>query len=147
MEHPRIWITCWCGEGFDYNEDPDYWLLEMGILHGLFRGNAGPRQCLASSNGLWPNQSARLGRRAATNLETLGRIRKYYDSQNNGCWDPTCPVKTGRKDVLATAYMRPRKTLVTIASWAAQPTKCKLEIDWKSLHLDPAEATAFGRRR
>ena len=38
-----------------------------------------------------------------------------------GYWDQACPVRTGRKDVLATAYVKPGKTLVALASWAAEP--------------------------
>ena len=57
-----------------------------------------------------------------------------------GYWDPACPVHTDRKDVLATAYVKPGKTLISVASWAPQPVKCRLAIDWKALGLDPAKA-------
>ena len=63
-----------------------------------------------------------------------------------GYWDPSCPVKTGRRDILATAYVREGKTLVAVASWAAKRESVKLQIDWKALGLDPAKATCTAPR-
>ena len=57
-----------------------------------------------------------------------------------GYWEKTCPVRTGRNDVLATAYVREGKTLVALASWAKEPVDCRLSIDWQALGLDPARA-------
>jgi len=37
-----------------------------------------------------------------------------------GYWDPECPVKTHRDDILATAYVGEGKTLVAVGSWAAK---------------------------
>ena len=50
-------------------------------------------------------------------------------------------MRTDSPDVLATAYVRPGKTLVAVASWAKGPVPCRLKIDWKALGLDPAKAT------
>ena len=49
-------------------------------------------------------------------------------------------MRTGSPDVLATAYVRPGKTLVAVASWAKAPVECRLKIDWAALRLDPAKA-------
>jgi hypothetical protein len=56
-----------------------------------------------------------------------------------GYWDPACPVKTGRKDVLATAYVRKGQTLVAVASWAQKKELVRLQFDWKSLGLERAK--------
>ena len=40
------------------------------------------------------------------------------DSRMIGFWVPAHPVKTGRPDVLATAYVREGRTMVAVASWA-----------------------------
>jgi hypothetical protein len=48
-----------------------------------------------------------------------------------GYWDPACPVKTGRDDVLATVYQREGQTLVALASWAATPVSVPLVIDFQ----------------
>jgi len=57
-----------------------------------------------------------------------------------GYWSPNCPVKTGRKDVLATVYQAKGKALVVVASWAKAPVKCLLKIDFKALGLDAGKA-------
>jgi hypothetical protein len=62
------------------------------------------------------------------------------DARMIGYWDPACPVATSRQDILATAYVKPDKTLVSVASWATKAQKCRLKIDWKALGLDPAKA-------
>jgi hypothetical protein len=74
-----------------------------------------------------------------------------------GFWVPANPVKTGREDVLATAFVREGRTAVALASWAKEPVDVRLAIDWKALGLDPSrvriiapgiegfqEARAFG---
>ena len=56
-----------------------------------------------------------------------------------GFWVPSNPVKTGREDVLATAYVRDGRTMVALASWAKAAVDVRLAIDWKALGLDPAK--------
>jgi hypothetical protein len=55
-----------------------------------------------------------------------------------GYWVPTNPVKTGRDDVLATAYVREGKTMIALATWAKEKVDVRLAIDWKALGLDPS---------
>ncbi len=57
-----------------------------------------------------------------------------------GYWSERCPVRTNHKDVLATAYVKEDKTLISLASWAAQPVGCRLEINWTALGLDATKA-------
>jgi len=57
-----------------------------------------------------------------------------------GWWDEGCPVRTGRADVLATAYVKPGKTLIALASWAPDQTDVRLQWDWPALGLDAARA-------
>ena len=59
-----------------------------------------------------------------------------------GWWVHGAPVQTGRDDVLVTSYVRKGDaTLLAVASWAPQPTRVKLSIDWKALGLGQAKAT------
>jgi hypothetical protein len=55
-----------------------------------------------------------------------------------GFWVPSNPVKTGRDDVLATAYVREGRTMIALASWAGEAVDVQLAIDWAALGLDPA---------
>ena len=56
-----------------------------------------------------------------------------------GFWVPSNPVKAGRDDVLATAYVRDGRTMIALASWAKEAVDVRLAIDWKALGLDPAK--------
>jgi hypothetical protein len=59
-------------------------------------------------------------------------------SRMYGYWSTDCPLKTGRSDVLVTAYViTGKKTLAALASWAKEDTRCKLFIDWNALGLNP----------
>jgi hypothetical protein len=132
--------SLWFGEGFDYNEPPDYWLVEIaGIPYGLFG------EMLQGGGNPWRGMVYGIGNRLGWSRDPRP-IWKLWDdfdidrAKMIGYWDPACPVKTDRKDVPATGYVRPGKTLVAVASWAKEPVDCRLAIDFKSLGLDPAKA-------
>jgi hypothetical protein len=61
------------------------------------------------------------------------------ESRMIGYWDKNCPVRTDSPDLLATAYVRPGKTMLAVASWAKTPVECRLKIDWTAIKLDPAK--------
>lgn len=65
------------------------------------------------------------------------------DARMIGYWVPTCPVKTDQKDVLATAYCKKGKVLISLASWAKTPVRCRLTIDWQALGLQAEKANLF----
>jgi hypothetical protein len=58
-----------------------------------------------------------------------------------GYWAPECPVKADQEGVLATVYRKKGKALISIASWAKQPVRCKLTINWSALGLNPTSST------
>ena len=60
-----------------------------------------------------------------------------------GYWSPSCPVKTGHPDILATVYARDNKSLVSLAGWADRDVAVGLRIDWKTLGLNPGEVSIF----
>jgi hypothetical protein len=132
--------SIWYGEGFDYNESPDYWMVEMaGIPYGLFG------EMLGGGNpwrGMVFGMTNRLGWGGDP-----GGLWKLWDefgisqAQMIGFWDIACPVKTGRADVLATVYQRKGKSLVALASWSKSPATVKLTIDYQRLGLDAAKTT------
>jgi hypothetical protein len=57
-----------------------------------------------------------------------------------GYWSAECPVRTDCPDVLATAYLKKGSVLISVASWATDPVKCRLKIDWKALGIDGSKA-------
>lgn len=127
--------SLWFGEGFDYNETPDYYLVEIsGIPFGLFgemlHGGGNPWR------GMVYGMTARLG--WSGDPRPLWKVWDEFGIERasmRGYWDPACPARTGRKDVLATAYLRDRRMLIAVASWAPEPLKCRLNIDYGAVGL------------
>jgi hypothetical protein len=128
----------WFGESFNYDDPPDYWLVEIsGIPFGLMGEmlqNGGNRW-----RGMLYGMTTRLA--ASGDPRPLWKLWDEFglpEARLIGYWAPACPVRTGRDDVLATAYVRDKKTLVAVASWAPQPAGVRLAVDWKAIGLDPA---------
>jgi len=129
----------WFGEGFDYKESPDYWLVEIsGICFGLMSemleggGNAWRGMVYGMTSRLpWSGDPRPVWR--VWDAFGMDRARMI------GYWDGSCPVRTDHEDVLATAYLRPGKTLIAVASWAKEAVTCRLQCDFAALGLDPAK--------
>ena len=133
----------WFGEGFDYDKPPGYWLVEVsGIPYGLMGDmlqDGGNRW-----RGMLYGMTARIPWHGPRN--NLWEVWDRFgidEAEMLGYWNPSCPVRTGRDDVLATAYVREGKTLVAVATWADVPVDCRLSIDWKALGLDAKKATLY----
>jgi hypothetical protein len=65
---------------------------------------------------------------------------KIQEAEMMGYWVHSCPVRTGRKDVLATVYKKKGCSLISLASWSDAPVAVSLEIDWAALGLDAQTA-------
>jgi len=135
--------SLWFGEGFNYDESPDFWMVEMaGIPYGLFgemlHGGGNPWR------GMLYGMTNRLGWGGdPRQLWKLWDEFGIQDARMIGYWDATCPAKTNHDDVLATAYVRQGKTLLALASWAKEPVRCALDINFESLGLDAAKTTLY----
>jgi hypothetical protein len=141
MEHFPYVNSIWPGEGYDYNEPPDYWLVEIsGIPFGLYG------EMLEGGGNPWRGMVYGMTNRLGWTWGDPRVVWKLWDdfgirnARMIGYWEKTCPVRSGRNDVPATAYVRDGKTLVALASWAKEPVDCRLSIDWQALGLDPARA-------
>lgn len=142
MEHFPYIDSLWFGEGYEYEtEPPDYWLVEIsGIPFGLYgemlHGNGNPWR------GMIYGMTARYY--SGADPKHIWRLWDDFgiaDAKMIGYWDRSCPVKTDNKDVLATVYAKSDKALISLASWAKDPVKVKLDIDWAALGLDSRKAT------
>ena len=145
MEHLAYMDSTWIGEGFNYNYSPDFYMVELsGIPFGV------PNNMLEGGGNPWRGMLYGMASRFLENHSgTPTALWKFWDevgiqtSEMIGYWNKTCPVQTGRDDVLATVYKMNGKTLLSIASWAKDDASCQLKIDYKSLGLNPAKTTAF----
>jgi hypothetical protein len=143
LEHFPYINSLWFGEGYDYDSAPDYWLVEIsGIPFGLYgemlEGGGNPWR------GMVYGMTNRLG--WGGDPRPIWKLWDQFgigDARMVGYWDKACPVKTGRPDVLATAYLKPGKTLVSLASWAPEPVDSRLTIDWRRLGLDPRKTSMY----
>jgi hypothetical protein len=140
LEHFPYIDSLWFGEGFDYDESPDFWLIEIsGIPFGLYsemlQNNGNPWR------GMVYGMTNRLGWGGdPRNIWKLWDEFGIKDAQMIGYWDKNCPVKTDHDSVLATVYRKDGKSLISLASWAKEPVTCKLQIDWNMLGLDSNKA-------
>lgn len=134
--------SLWLGEGYNYDESPDYWLVEVsGIPFGLFGemlnngGNAYRGMLYGMTNRLgWTGSDP-------SALWRLWDIFGIRSARMLGYWDPSCPVRSNRDDVKVTVYQRPGKVLIAYASWAKKDVHVRLDVDWKALGIDAAHAT------
>ncbi len=136
LEHFPYIDRLWFGEYFDYNSKPDFWMTEVsGIPFGLMG------EMLQDGGNPWRGMVFGMTARLpwAGDPRPLWKTWDDFGIQNSemfGYWSPRCPIKTGRKDVLATAYVIPgKKTMIALASWADADVKVSLSIDWKALGL------------
>lgn len=135
MEHLPYIDSVWFGEGFDYNESPDYWMVEIsGIPFGLMG------EMLHGGGNPWRGMVYGMTNR----LPWSGDPREIWkvwdrfgiqDADMLGYWDKSCPVRTDRDDVLVTVYRKKDRTMLAVASWAKEAVLCRLQVDWKALGL------------
>ncbi len=143
MEHFPYIDSLWLGEMYNYDESPDYWLVEIsGIPFGLFS------EMLQGGGNPWRGMLYGM----------TNRLRWYGDPKNIwkvwddfgiaeaemvGYWSPDCPVKTDNKNVLATVYVKAGRALVALASWAKEKTEVRLTFDWNALKLHSQSAVLY----
>ena len=143
LEHLPYIDSLWLGEGFNYDEAPEYWLVEIsGLSFGLFG------EMLGVGNP-WRGMLYGMSNRLPYGGGDPRPLWKTWDefgiqeARMLGFWNPACPVKTSHSNVLATAFVRQGKTLIALASWARNQTKVNLAIDWKAVGLDPKKTTLW----
>lgn len=144
LEHFPYLNRLWFGEYFDYEKnDPNFFMVEVsGIPYGLMG------EMLQGGGNPWRGMIYGMTNRMPWSDNADPRpIWHVWDefgikgSRMIGYWVSHNPVKTNNSDVLATIYVKGKKAMISIASWAPENTKIKLNIDWKALGIDPSKAT------
>jgi hypothetical protein len=132
----------WFGEDFMYNQmPPANWLTEssgipFGLMGDMLEGGGNPWR------GMLYGMSSRLPWMGdPTEMWKLWDSFGIADSKMVGYWEEKPVVTTSNKDVLATAYIKDKKILISIASWATEKVSVHLNIDYKRLGLAPEKVT------
>jgi hypothetical protein len=123
MEHFAYVSNLWFGELFDYEMPPDYWLVEIS---GLPFGVTG--EMLEYQNGGNPYRAMIYGMTGRLHPSAPAMWRFWDDvgiqqGQMIGYWQPECPVRTNRPDVLATVYRKPGKAVIALAHWPGERSR------------------------
>ena len=131
----------WFGEYFNPENPPDFWLIEMsGLPFGLMG------EMLQDGGNRWRGMLYGMTSRIpyqGSDPSPIWQVWdefKIQDSRMIGYWSPNCPVQTDSTNILATAYVKPGKSLISVASWAPADASVRLTFDWKALGIDPAKA-------
>jgi len=120
LEHFPYISNLWFGELYDYNQPPDYWLVEIsGIPFGL------TSEMLNYQNGGNPYRGMVYGMsgRQHPSAPAMWRFWDAFgiqDAEMIGYWDPKCPVRTDSPEVLTTVYRKEDKALVALGHWTGQ---------------------------
>ena len=141
LEHFPYIDRLWFGEYFDYDSQPDFWLVEtsgipFGLMGEMLQGGGNPWR------GMLYGMTNRLpyGDHDPSPLWEVWDDFGIQDSRMVGYWVPDAPVTTSHAAVPATSYVAEGKTLVSIASWAEDVVDVRLDIDWEALGIDPSTA-------
>jgi hypothetical protein len=136
LEHFPYLNRLWFGEYFDYDASPDYWLVEIsgipfGLMGEMLQDGGNPWR------GMLFGMTARLPWAGdPTPVWKIWDNFEIQDSEMIGYWSPNVPVRTGRKDILATVYKKRESLLIALASWAPESVECRLDIDWTAIGMD-----------
>lgn len=144
MEHFPYLNRLWFGEYFDYeNNNADFFLTEVsgipfGLMGEMLQGGGNPWR------GMVFGMTNRMPWSDNADPRPIWKAWDDFGMQGTkmiGYWADKNPVKTNNVKVLATVYKRNNKAMVSIASWAEGDSIIKLQIDWKALGINPANAT------
>lgn len=140
LEHFPFIDRLWFGEYFNYNNSPDFWLVESsGIPYGLMG------EMLQDGGNPWRGMVFGMTARApwSGNPAPLWKFWDNFgiqDAEMIGYWDPACPVTTNNEKAKATVYQKNGKTLIAVANWEPTDLQVSLQIDWKKLGINPETA-------
>ena len=136
----------WFGELYNYNKmPPANWLVEVsGIPFGLMGDMLPLEQAGGESpwRGMVYGMTSRLPYtdKGLTDPSEIWKIWDRFgivDAKMVGYWSDSPVVTTSDKNVLATAYVKNKKILISLASWAKEDVDVKLNIDFGSAGIDP----------
>ncbi|MBF9017283.1 MULTISPECIES: glycoside hydrolase domain-containing protein [unclassified Oceanispirochaeta] len=139
----------WFGEMFRYNRmSPDQWFVEasgipFGHMADMLQGGGNRWR------GMVYGMTVRLPWVSDRNKADPRPVWKIWDdfgikdSQMIGYWDSECPVVFDNDKIKATVYRKKESVLISVASWAYLPRRCRVTLDWKSLEIEKKDAEFY----
>ncbi|MFT3704518.1 MAG: DUF6067 family protein [Agriterribacter sp.] len=133
----------WFGESFQYNKmSAANWLVEVsgipfGLMGDMLQDGGNPWRGMVygmTSRYPWRTEGVTC---EPQNIWKLWDSFGIADAQMVGYWDSASFVKTSNDSVLATAYKKNNKLLISVASWAKDTVVVKLTIDWQKVGWKP----------
>lgn len=130
----------WMGEGFKYDNTPDFWLVEMsGIPFGLMSETLDARN-------YWRGMMFGMTPRLPWSGDPRPLWKMYDDfgmeaAVMYGFWNEQGPVKSDNPNVPATVYVKDGKAMVVLANWTDCIENCRLVVDEKILGFKPTKVS------
>jgi hypothetical protein len=122
---------CWIGEGFDYDEPADFWLVEMS---GIPFGQMSEMMNTANQyRGLLFGMTNRLA--WATNESTPEIVWKIFDRYNlgdatlTGWWDDSLKVKSSNEQILISKYTVENKIYLAVANFSNETQETEIVVE------------------
>ena len=132
----------WFGESFKYDEmPPENWLVEVsgipfGLMGDMLHGGGNPWRGMVYGMTVrhpWTTEGVTCDPRAIWKVwDDFG----IAESDMIGYWSDQPVVNTNNPDVKATAYVKDGIILISVASYANEPVRIVLDIDWEAIGLD-----------
>jgi hypothetical protein len=133
----------WIGEGINYDKvNPVDWLVSIsGIPYGLMSdmlqlgGNPWRGMVYGTTTRYgWTTDGVFCD---PTNIWKVWDDFEIANSKMVGYWDDKPVITASDKKVLATAYLKDKEMLISLASWENEATSVKLNIDFRKTGIDP----------
>lgn len=131
----------WLGEGINYNKtEPVDWLVSVsgipfGFMSDMLQLGGNPWRGMAFGTTTrygWTTDGVFCD---PTNVWKIWDNFGIADSKMVGFWEDHPLVTTSNKDVLATTFLKDKKMLISLASWAKERTDVRLNINFKRAGL------------
>jgi hypothetical protein len=136
----------WFGEGVDYEgSSPATWLISIsgipfGFIGDMLHMGGNPWR------GMVYGMTQRFGWETyglVMNPTNIWKVEDNFgiaDARMVGYWDESPVVTTSDPHVMATAYIKEKKMLISVASWATEKKDVQLRIDLRAAGLSPDHA-------
>ncbi len=145
MEYFPFIDKLWFGESFQYNKmSPANWLIEtsgipFGLMGDMLQGGGNPWRGMIygmTSRYPWITDGVIC---EPQNIWKLWDDFGIADADMVGYWSEHPLVTSSDPKVLATAYRRDNKLLISVASWAKDTAMVYLNIDWERVGWKPSQ--------